>query len=103
MKPLAFEDSPGFLYRKAELEVELRFLRQLERHGFIAILNDLTNDLRYGDVTVVRDDGYYVMVEMKTSVHSNTKWTGSAINLIVWQHTLIREKRRTSSQIPAHS
>ena len=73
MKPLAFKETPGFLSGKAGLKVELRFLRQLERHGFIAILNDLTNDLRYGDVTVVRDDGYYVMVEMKTSVHSNTR------------------------------
>lgn len=73
MKPLAFKETAGFLSGKSGLKVELRFLRQLERHGFMAILNDLTNDLRYGDITVIRDDGFYVMAEVKTGDHSNER------------------------------
>ncbi len=66
MKPMGVKESPGFMVGKAGLLAERLFLRKLARGGFVAILNDLTNDLRYGDITVVFGPGSYGLVEVKS-------------------------------------
>jgi hypothetical protein len=55
IKPMAFKESPGFLSGKEGLAAELAIVRKAFDVGGIAILNDLTNCLRYGDVTMMRD------------------------------------------------
>ena len=52
IKPMAFKQSPGFVSGKKGTRFERRCLRRIFANGTIAILNDLTNCLRYGDLTV---------------------------------------------------
>ena len=52
IKPMAFKEGSGFLTGKSGLRLELACLRLILRRGHIAILNDLTNCLRYADLTV---------------------------------------------------
>jgi hypothetical protein len=57
IKPLAIKESPGFLTKKKGLRLELYLLRAALRRGHIAVLNDLTNCLRYADVTLPKENG----------------------------------------------
>jgi hypothetical protein len=65
IKPLAFKESPGFLSEKEGLNRELEALRTVFARGHIGILNDLTNCLRYGDISVVKN-GRLVIFEVKS-------------------------------------
>lgn len=64
IKPMALKESPGFMTGKEGLRRELSILRTLFKADEIAILNDLTNCLRHGDITVV---SYYppILLEVK--------------------------------------
>lgn len=53
IKPMAAKEAPGFLTRKKGLRLELRVLRMAFEFGHVAILNDLTNSLRYGDLMCI--------------------------------------------------
>lgn len=53
IKPYSFKERSGFLAGRSGLRAELRALRQLSHQGHPTILNDLTNCLRHGDVTVL--------------------------------------------------
>ena len=66
IKPFAFKEGPGFLTGKSGLRLELACLRLILRKGHIAILNDLTNCLRYADLTVPAIRGQPVFFEMKS-------------------------------------
>ncbi len=65
IKPMAFKEPAGFLSGKDGLSTELAILRGEFESGGIAILNDLTNCLRYGDVTLIRNHELAI-VEAKT-------------------------------------
>lgn len=66
IKPLAFKEGPGFLTGKSGLRLELACLRWVLRKGHIAILNDLTNCLRYADLTVPAARGQPAFFEIKS-------------------------------------
>lgn len=66
IKPMAFKQSPGFISGKKGLRFERKILRLLFKHGEIAIMNDLTNCLRYADMTVVTH-GVPKLIEAKKS------------------------------------
>lgn len=67
IKPLGLKkESAGFLSGKKGARRERRILRALFSYGFIAILNDLTNCLRYGDITVLDRNGRYHIAEVKS-------------------------------------
>jgi hypothetical protein len=70
MKQLSQREPPGFLTGKKGARFERRILRKVfERDGFVAILNDLTNSLRHGDVTIYQPsnlDTVPVVVEAKS-------------------------------------
>jgi hypothetical protein len=72
IKPMAFKASPGFLSGKDGLSAELAIVSRAFDLGGIAILNDLTNCLRYGDVTVIRD-GALAIVEAKSGRNLNQR------------------------------
>jgi hypothetical protein len=65
IKPMAFKESPGFLSGKDGLSAELAIVSKAFDLGGIALLNDLTHCLRYGDVTLIRN-AEFAIVEAKS-------------------------------------
>src|SRR5260370_28534755 len=72
MKPMAVKQSPGYLSGKEGLSVELAIFNKAFDQGRVAILNDLTHCLRYGDVTII-DEGSVAIVESKTGRRLNQR------------------------------
>lgn len=72
IKPMAFKEQSGFISEKTGLGFELRILRLAFSLGHIALLNDLTNCLRYGDVTILAK-GRKLFVEAKSGHRGNAR------------------------------
>lgn len=72
LKSLCWKQTAGFIGGKDGLKRELEELERFFNQGDFAILNDITNSLRFGDITVEKD-GKPHLVEIKTSVHSNAR------------------------------
>ena len=66
IKPMAFKPSAGFLSGKEGFRVERWFLKKLFSIPVIAILNDLTNNLRYGDITIIKEEIPWI-IEVKSN------------------------------------
>ena len=65
VKPISMHHSPGFILGKSGLRAELAELRRIYKTGGIAILNDITNNLRHGDITIVSPIN--AIIEVKTN------------------------------------
>lgn len=72
IKPQSFKEPPGFVSQKAGLNFELRILRLVFSSGHVGILNDLTNCLRYGDVSILAR-GRKLIAEAKSGHRGNTR------------------------------
>lgn len=73
IKPMAFKENSGHMHGKEGLWHELNLLRVVfEVDGAVAILNDLTNSLRYGDLMVV-SKGYWGPIEAKSSYNTSPR------------------------------
>lgn len=72
IKPLAFKESPGFISGKKGLKYEQKILKEIFQKGNVAILNDATNCLRYGDITIV-DEGFLWPIEVKSNINLSDK------------------------------
>lgn len=72
LKSLCWKQTSGFIGGKDGLKRELEELERFFKQGNFAILNDITNSLRFGDITVEKD-GKPHLVEIKTSIHSNAR------------------------------
>jgi len=72
IKPQVFKQPAGFLSQKEGLRHELEILRGLFESGRIGILNDLTNCLRYGDISVSIEGKQYIF-EIKSSKSRNSR------------------------------
>ena len=72
IKPLALKEPAGAIGGKKGCKVELLFLRQLCRRGIRAILCDVTNCLRYGDICI-DDSGTPRLIEVKSSDNTNAR------------------------------
>lgn len=72
IKPQSFKQAPGFLSQKAGLKRELKIFRGVFSLGHIGILNDLTNCLRYGDISVPKEGKQYIF-EVKSGKSSNSR------------------------------
>ena len=71
IKPMAFKEDSGYIHGKDGLRQELTYLEKVyEVDGALAILNDVTNSLRYGDLTIV-SNGYCGPIEVKSGRHEN--------------------------------
>lgn len=73
IKPLTFKETAGFISGKAGFKVERQVLRLAFEMGAVAILNDLTNCLRYGDIMVMREDRPALFMEIKSSVYHSKR------------------------------
>ena len=65
VKPISMNHSPGFILGKSGLRAELAELRRIYKMGGIAILNDITNNLRHGDITILSPING--LIEVKTT------------------------------------
>lgn len=72
IKSQAFKNSPGFISGKVGLTNELKIFRLAFSVGGVALLNDLTNCLRYGDVSVVNNQRS-LMIEVKSGHNKNAR------------------------------
>ena len=72
IKPQSIKEPPGFVSEKAGLKFELRILQLVFSLGHIGILNDLTNCLRYGDVSILARDRKLI-VEAKSGHSGNAR------------------------------
>lgn len=70
LKNLGFGENTGYISGKKGLEKELEVLEELLTNGKIAILNDLTNCIKCGDITEKSDDRIN-LIEVKTSNGKN--------------------------------
>jgi hypothetical protein len=70
IKPLSLKRPPGFISGKKGSRLERNILRKVMAMGYVALLNDLTNCLRYGDITVPVD-GKFVIFEAKSGKGSS--------------------------------
>lgn len=66
LKPFAFKEPSGFISEKRGLKLEMESLRYIFSKGKSAILNDITNTLRHGDITIPVD-GFPFIIEIKSS------------------------------------
>ncbi len=72
LKNLAFKQDAGFLSGKTGLIKELEHLKKIFDNGGFAILNDLTNTIRYGDISELKN-GELIFHEIKTSKNKNAR------------------------------
>ncbi|OVE68692.1 hypothetical protein CCS79_12425 [Clostridium diolis] len=66
LKPLVWKQSPGFIGGKTGLKKELEIFESYFETGKFAILNDITNSLKFGDLTIDKN-GKPDLLEVKTS------------------------------------
>lgn len=84
IKPLSSKESAGFVSGKVGLRTELRLLRVIaHEEKRVAILNDLTNCLRYGDVTVSADPPQVVEVKSGSARGERVRRQQSKVQAIV--------------------
>jgi hypothetical protein len=66
VKPLSNRENPGFLTGKRGARLERAVLRSVFKFDKAAILNDLTNSFRFGDLTIFLGEGLFRIVEVKS-------------------------------------
>lgn len=72
IKQFALKESSGFISDKSGLDFELKILQFAFSSGHVALLNDLTNCLRHGDVTILAN-GRCLLVEAKSGNRSDAR------------------------------
>lgn len=72
IKPLVFKQASGFISGKLGFRREISIFRSLYRKSILAIFNDITNCLRYGDITAIRY-GTPTFLEVKSSKKSSAR------------------------------
>jgi hypothetical protein len=95
IKPLALKEPPGFISEKSGLKFELKILRLAFSLGNVALLNDLTNCLRHGDLTILSKRGW-LFVEAKSGRRKDAraKRQESELNDIVRYLTSGKSEKR---------
>lgn len=72
IKPMSFKEPSGFISGKKGSRLERKCLRGAFEIGGVALLNDLTHFLRYGDITVPKK-GFFLIFEMKSGRWKNIR------------------------------
>lgn len=72
LKMLCYKQSAGFIGGKTGIRKELEILSKVFDDDGVAILNDLTNAIRFGDITIY-NNGLPNLVEIKTSNLKNKR------------------------------
>ncbi|MDM1499046.1 hypothetical protein [Myroides odoratimimus] len=73
IKPQNFKESAGFMFGKKGFINEKKCFNMAFKNGSIAIMNDLTSSLKYGDIMIVFPEGSYIPVEVKSSNSYNER------------------------------
>lgn len=68
----ALKESPGFISGKSGLAKERKRTLELARKGFVPLLNDLTNVMRHGDISLLGDE-IPLPIEVKSSTNRNRR------------------------------
>jgi len=98
VKPLSNREKAGFLTGKCGARLERAVLRKIFESGRAAILNDLTNSFRFGDLTVFFEEGGFRIVEVKTGrggKYSRRKRQMKAINEVMGY--IVTDERNTDN------
>ncbi len=72
IKHLSLKETSGFISGKEGFQKEHDTLRAIFEHGGVAIMADLTNSVRYGDLIALGKQGLQIL-EVKSSKHSNRR------------------------------
>lgn len=74
IKPMSFKESPGFISGKKGLRLEKKIFNYAFSKGFIALFNDLTLSIRYGDITIINPKFKLpIIIEVKSSLNKNKR------------------------------
>ena len=73
LKATTFKEDSGFLIHKKGTRLERKCFRAAYQIGVIAIFNDLTNVLKYGDLTLVSEIRPACYLEIKSGKHRNKR------------------------------
>lgn len=76
IKPMSFNYDSGFISGKKGFSREYKILKKILESGKIAIMHDLTNCLRHGDITIFEKKNNiieYNVYEIKSSKNENTR------------------------------
>lgn len=73
IKPMIFKETAGYISGKSGFIAEKQFLHYFFQQGHIAILNDITNSLRFGDLIVIGEDSQPGIVEIKLSNNQSAR------------------------------
>lgn len=66
LKSMTFKPSSGFMINKKGNRLERKCLRAAYKKEGIGILNDLTNVLKYSDLTLVSESKPFMLIELKS-------------------------------------
>lgn len=80
IKPQNFKQSSGFISQKSGFKIEKKAFNYAYKKGGIAILNDLTSSLKYCDLTLIKEDGNNLAIEIKSSGNYNNRVTRQKTN-----------------------
>lgn len=80
LKSLCWKQDSGYISGKKGLVKELEVFHDYCSKGMICILNDITNCLRFGDITI-GINGKPQLIEVKTNIYDNPRVKRQAENL----------------------
>jgi hypothetical protein len=80
LKSLCWKQDAGYLSGKVGLKKELEIFQEYILQGTFCILNDITNSLRFGDITI-DIEGKPQLIEVKTGIYDNQRVIRQANNL----------------------
>ena len=88
LRTLSMKESPGFITGKRGASLEVKSLRAVIRHGMPAVLCDLTNTLRYGDIAYPSGGGAPNVIEVKSGkVDENSEQMAKLRNVLDYLRT----------------
>ena len=99
LKPFVFKEGPGFISGKKGLLFEKQCLRYASTHGVPAVLNDITNVLRYGDITLPKY-GIPRVVELKSGHCRNQRIKRQADQIRMIQQYILNDE---AAELPNYS
>lgn len=73
LKPQFFKESPGFISGKKGTRMERKCLRAAFGQDTIALMNDLTHVMKYGDISLIFDKDLWRLVEVKSGKNRNAR------------------------------
>lgn len=93
------KESSGYLYEKQGLKGELSFLNEAISYGVPAVLTDLTNSIRYGDICLLGGSIPF-LIEVKSSRNINSRTERQKQNLEILHNYLYTDQAENYRGMP---